>query len=99
MKENIYRVKLGSAFQVIDETRNLSDVLFTPDGGVTYDVVDPDGVVVVDGASMTEASTGVWTATTQGAASWMPGIYTLVTYAVHGVYTSIKEYKNAFEIY
>lgn len=99
MEQSIYRVKAGSAFLVSDKTRNLSNQLFTPDGGVTYDIVDPDGTVVVDGAAMAEGTTGEWTATPQSTVSWVLGMYTLITYAVHGSKTSIKENKNAFELY
>jgi hypothetical protein len=99
MEENIYRVKAGSAFEVIDETRNLQYQLFTPDSGVTYDIIDPDGTTVIDGASMTEGATGIWTDTAQSEVAWVLGMYTLITYAEHGGNISIKENKNAFELY
>ena len=99
MEEQITRVKAGSAVQVTDETRDTDDDLFTPDGGVTYDVIDEDGTVVVDGETMAESSTGIWADTFQSAESWMLGMYTVIAYAVHGGKTSIKENKNAFELY
>jgi len=99
MEENIYKIKAGSAFQVLDETRNLSSVLFTPDTGVTYDVVDPDGATVIDGAAMAETATGKWSATGQSTVSWVLGVYTVIVYAVHSGKTSIKENRKAFELY
>ena len=99
MEENIYRVKAGSAFLISDETRNSAYQLFTPDTGVTYDLVDPDGTEVVSGASMSEGDTGEWTATAQSTVAWVLGMYTLITYAEHGGKISIKENKNAFELF
>jgi hypothetical protein len=99
MEEEIYRVKAGSAFLVTDETRDTDDDLFTPDSGVTYDVIDPDGTVVVDGDSMTEGTTGIWTDTVQSTVAWVLGMYTVIAYASHGGVISIKENKNAFELY
>lgn len=97
--ENIYRVKAGGAFEVTDETYDLDGNLFTPDTGVTYDIVDPDGTTVIDGALMVELSEGMWAATGQSTIAWVKGMYSLLTYAVHGGKTSIKELKKAFELY
>jgi len=99
MEEQITRVKAGSAIQITDETRDTDDDLFTPDGGVTYDIIDEDGTVVVDGEPMSETTTGKWADTFQSAESWMKGMYTATAYAVHGGKTSIRENQNAFELY
>lgn len=100
MEDKIYRVKAGGAFLATDETRNgLTNELFNPNGGVTVDIVNPNGTVVVDGEAMLAVSTGIWKASILTLADWVPGMYAMITYALHDGMPSIKENKNAFELY
>jgi hypothetical protein len=97
--DDIPRIKNGGAFLIKDTTKDAFDELITPDGGVVCDIIDEDDILVADGVAMTQITTGVWTLTIQSAASWQKGMYSVVVYATHGAYTSIKENKQAFEIF
>lgn len=97
--DKIFRIKNGSTVKVTDETRNSSNVLFTPDGGVAVTITAPDGTVVVNGASMTEDATGMWSYTWQSTTSSEKGMYTVMTAATHSGATAKKEDRMAFELY
>ena len=99
MEEKITRIKAGSAFQVTDETRDTDDLLFTPSAGVSYDVYDPTGALVATKAMTETATTGKWRGTTQSLVAWVLGMYMVTLNATHSGSLSIKENKNAFELY
>jgi len=100
MEEKINRVKAGSAVYVRDETRHpATDALFTPDTGVIHTVIDKEGTEKITDVALVELSTGVWEVTDQTATDWVKGMYTVIYEATHLGKVSIREDKNAFELY
>lgn len=99
VEEKIFRVKNGSTVKVSDETRNGSNVLFTPDGGVKVTITAPDGTKPVNEGAMTETDTGLWEYVWQSLTSSEKGMYTVSVKATHQSKDAIKEDHMAFELY
>lgn len=94
------RYTRGSVVRLQDEVRNSAGALYDPDGGVTIEVFDKDGNVLLASVSMTKESVGKyyydWTIS---AGLTYTGWVRQRCNSLDGSKPSIKDDFEAFEIY
>ena len=80
---------IGTAIQLKATLKSTANVLMDVSTNPTCTVIAPSGIVIVDGASTSRLSAGVYNYIFQSSATHSAGEYTVKINAIDGSYTSI----------